>query len=67
MAGAGRARASVLLAREEDDREEAVVGWAGQLQCWAGRWCQVSALGRFSLSLVFLFINVFYFLQLVLI
>ena len=20
----------------KDDREEAVVGWAGQLQCWAG-------------------------------
>ena len=28
VAGAGRPRASVLLAREEDDREEAVVGWA---------------------------------------
>ena len=35
MACAGRARASVLLAGEEDKREEAVVGWAGQLQCWA--------------------------------
>ena len=29
VAGAGRPRASVLLAREEDDREEAVMGWAG--------------------------------------
>ena len=51
MAGAGRPRASVLLAREEDDREEAVVGWAGQLQCWAGWWRQVSGPGRLSLSL----------------
>ena len=33
VAGAGRPRASVLLAREEDDREEAVVGWAGQVGC----------------------------------
>ena len=33
--------ALVFLAEEEDDREEAVVGWAVQLQCWAGWWRQV--------------------------
>ena len=29
VAGAGRPRASVLLAGEEDDKGEAAVGWAG--------------------------------------
>ena len=47
MAGAGRARASVLLAREEDDREEAVMGWAIGAGPVGGR--QVSP-GGFSLS-----------------
>ena len=37
--GCGRARRARVPAywrKEEGDREEAVVGWAGQLQCWAG-------------------------------
>ena len=53
MAGAGRARASVLLAREEDDREEAVMGWAVGAGPVGGR--QVSP-GGFSLSLSFSFL-----------
>ena len=47
MVGAGRARASVLLAREEDDREEAMMGWAVGAGPVGGR--QVSP-GGFSLS-----------------
>ena len=47
MAGAGRARASVLLAREEDDREEVVMGWAVGAGPVGG--LQVSP-GGFSLS-----------------
>ena len=60
MAGAGRARASVLLAREEDDREPGGDGlgrWS-----WAGWW----ALGK-SRWVLSLFLSLFYFLQLVLI
>ena len=61
MARGERARgrhASVLLAREEDDRGEAAVGWAvlGRLV--------VPGKSRWVLSL---FLSLFYFLQLVLI
>ena len=55
MADAGRARASVLLAREEDEREEAVMGWAGWWAPGKSRW------------VLSLFLSLFYFLQLVLI
>ena len=42
QAGGGRARAWARRpharppGKGEDDREEPLVGWAGQLQCWAG-------------------------------
>ena len=45
VAWQARARApcssSAYWHEEEGDREEVVVGWAGQLQCWAGWWRQV--------------------------
>ena len=51
QAGGGRTHARTRRPRArpsgkgEDDREEPLVGWAGQLQCWAGWW----APGKFSL------------------
>ena len=54
-----RRHASAYWREEEGDREEAVVGWAGQLQCWAGWWRQVSAPGRLSLSLWFFYLLMF--------
>ena len=56
---ASRCPSSAYWHEEEGDREEAVVGWAGQLQCWAGWWRQVSAPGRLSLSLWFFYLLMF--------
>ena len=60
QAGGGRTRARTRRPRArppgkgEDDREEPLVGWAGQLQCWAGWWRQVSFLSSLF-SELFLF------------
>ena len=53
-----RPRASVLLAREEDDREAVVVGWAS----WGGELGRLVAPGKLGFSLLFFFSNYFSFL-----
>ena len=66
QAGVGRGR---LRARASDTRssswqrrkttgKEAVLGWAGQLQCWAGWWAaQVSQVSSNPFLFLFLFSN----------
>ena len=66
QAGGGRGacvRASATRASSWQRRKmtgrEAVVGWAGQLQCWAGWWATQVRPRKFSLSLVSVFLFCF--------